>query len=259
MLQTHMFTVLLWVLLSFCFISRARAYNDSEGAKDDSNFYELYEALDTLVELTPHQTFYELLGVPPDADDSTISRAFRRTSVLFHPDKLKHQGKWDERTERVSKLVQFVGTLMRSERGRKDYDWVLNEAPAWHRQTVYVMRKWMPSSKLSIRQVAVIVMVFSVGMPLLIQWFGYIVAWYMILSSRWEMRGMGEKEVKRMRKRIVGADPAFIAMNYSTYHTIMLADSPSPPFPNPLNLWVFRLPMYIIKSLIPTGDKAKAK
>jgi hypothetical protein len=126
----------------------------------------------------------------------------------------------------------------------------MNEAPAWHRQTVYVMRKWMPASKLSLHQFAFILLASSIGVPLLLQWCAYIAAWYMILSSRWEMRGMGEKEVKRMRKRIVGADPNFIAMNNSAYHTIMLADSNPPPFPSPFKLWIFRLPIYILKSIV---------
>jgi curved DNA-binding protein CbpA len=224
---------------------------DEDGkSRDDSHYYDIYEAIDTLTKLTPHRTFYELLGVSPDAPDEVVGRAFRRTSVMYHPDKLRVQGKSDERTERLSKLVQAVGSLLRTEKGRRDYDWVLNEAPAWHRQSVYVLRKLVPTTKVSVRQVIIIVLSFSVGLQLIWHWCSYAAAWYMILSSRWSVRSMGKKEVERMRKRNINADPTFVAMNNSTYHTVMLADSPPPPIPNPLKLWIFQLPLFLTKPLI---------
>lgn len=33
------------------------------------------------------QDFYALLGVPPDADEGTIKREYRKTSLKYHPDK----------------------------------------------------------------------------------------------------------------------------------------------------------------------------
>lgn len=249
----------LWALCSLalpmalCF-GDGEGDGDGEGSKSEPNYYSIYEAIDTLTTLTPHQTFYEFLGVSPQATDDDVSRAFRRNSVLYHPDKLRHTGKWDERTERLSKLLQFVGSLLRTEKGRRDYNWILNEAPAWHRQTHYVLRKFVPSSKLSIQQLVFVVLAFSIGLQFFAQWIMFAVAWYMIWSSRRAVKAMGEKEVKHLKRKMVGADPAFLTMTNSSYHTILLANGPAPHLPNPLALWVFTLPLWVARRLWPFGS-----
>lgn len=238
--------------LSYAFERDDNSEYESREPDEKFNYYDIYKAIDMLRELTLHRTFYELLNVAPGADNDAVSRAFRKTSILYHPDKLRAQGKWDEKAEKLSQLVQSVGALLRTEEGRRQYDWVLNDAPPWHRQTVYVMGKFMRTSKLTVQQVILITFTFTIILQFFAQWIFYAVAWYMILSSRWALRAMGEKEVKRMRKRMIGQDPAFIAMNNTTYHTILLADSPPPPLPNPLKLWIFQLPLFILKSLYYT-------
>lgn len=228
------------------------------GRREEPNYYGIYEAIETMTSLTPHRTFYELLGVSPEASSDEISRAYRRLAVQYHPDKLRVQGKWNERMERLSNLVQFAGNQLRDEQSKRDYDWVLNEAPAWHRQTVYVMRRLVPSSKLTVKQVLLITVAFGVGLQLVAQWIGYAVAWYMILSSRWALKRMGDKEVKRLRKRMVGVEPSFMAMNNSAYHTILLADSAPPSLPSPLRLWIIQAPLSLLQSLarlIPSKAK----
>lgn len=225
----------------------------------EPDYYGIYSAIDTMTRLTKHRTFYELLGVEPDASDETISRAFRKTSLAHHPDKLRQQGIMpDEQSQQLSQLVQFAGSLFRSERGRQDYDWVLNEAPAWHRQSVYMMRRLSPTSKLTLRQVLFIVLAFSLGLQLAAHWMGYLASWYMILSSRWALREMGEKEVKRLRKRMLGADPTFLAMSSSAYYTILNADRPSPPLPSPLRLWIFALPIRLVKAMLFSSKRKQS-
>lgn len=240
--------------ITFSFLCLYTVASNTEGDSDrtgSNNYYEIYEAIDTLSELAPgHQTFYDFLGVSPDALGDDVSRAFRKAAVQYHPDKLRLQGRWNRSTERMSKTVQFIGSLLRTDEGRRQYDWILNEAPAWHRQSVYVMRRLVPTSKLSIPQVLLIALLFSVFLQLVAQWIGYAAAWYMIISSRWAIRSMGEKEVKRMRRRMEGSDPAFIAMNNTNYHAIMLADGAPPRLPNPLSLWVFTLPIGLARRLL---------
>lgn len=236
-----------------CLSTAAATAEDDSGKSSSNNYYEIYEAIDTLNELAPgHRTFYDFLGVSPDALDDDVSRAFRKAAVQYHPDKLRLQGRWNRSTERMSKTVQFIGSLLRTDEGRRQYDWILNEAPAWHRQSVYVMRRLVPTSKLSIPQVLLITLLFSVLLQLVAQWIGYAAAWYMIISSRWAVRAMGEKEVKRMKKRMEGSDPAFIAMSNTNYHAIMLAEGAPPRLPNPLSLWVFALPMGLARRLLGT-------
>lgn len=257
---TILFTLIFQVFLfrtALC-QGKQRGSTDEQSPQNEPNYYAIYEAIDTLTSLTPHRTFYELLGVHPEASSDEVGRAFRRAALLHHPDKLRDQGKWNARAERLSMVIQFAGNQLRSEQGRREYDWVLNKAPAWHRQTVYVMRKLAPTSKLTIPQVVVIVIGFTVGMQLVAQWISYAVACYMIMSSRSALKRMGEKEVKRIRKRMVGADPSFVAMNNSAYHTILLADSSPPPFPSPLQIWIIQVPLFILQSLVaPLCRKAK--
>lgn len=251
------FLLLSAVLIQSSLAQHGDGTKGSERGKErEPDYYGIYSAIDTMTRLTKHRTFYELLGVEPDASSDVISRAFRKTSLAHHPDKLRQQGIVpDAQSQQLSQLVQFVGSLFRSERGRQDYDWVLNEAPAWHRQSVYMMRRLSPTSKLTLRQVLFIVLVFSLGLQLAAHWMGYLASWYMILSSRWALREMGEKEVKRLRKRMLGTDPTFLAMSSTAYHTIMNADRPPPPLPNPLRLWIFALPIRLFKAVLPGKRK----
>lgn len=234
------------------------ASRQDERGKSEPQFYDIYETIDTLSRHTPHHTFYELFGVAPDATNDEVSRAFRRTAMLYHPDKLKSSGGWNETTEQMSKVVQYGGTLLRTTEGRRMYDWVLNEAPVWHRQSVYVMKRFMPSSRLTINQVVLIVFIFSILLQLIIHWIGFATSWYLIITSRWEVQKMGEKEVKRMRKRLEAGDRAFLAMNNPNFHALVMAESPSPSLPNPLELWIFVLPLYLIRKIIAFFKHPKA-
>lgn len=205
---------------------------------EDSQYYDIYATVDTLQSLTSHRTFYDLLGVSPDASDDEISRAFRKTAIQYHPDKLGTSA--DARTEKLSHLVQSIGTLMRSEGGRRRYDWVLNEAPAWHRMAVYYAARQNknPTAKLTPWSVLWIAVLLS----LLIQYSG---AWasYLIERSKHEharknVEKMNEKEIRRMRERLdQGQLPAIGSPGYY----LLVSEAEMPSSPSFKNLWPVKL------------------
>lgn len=92
------------------------------------------ELLD-LVEEIP-QTFYQFLSVEQDASAAEIKKAYRRLSLLLHPDKNK-----DENAEtQFRQLVAIYEVLKDEERRRKYDDILVNGLPDW-RQPVFYYRR----------------------------------------------------------------------------------------------------------------------
>jgi uncharacterized membrane protein YkvA (DUF1232 family) len=55
----------------------------------------------------PPQTPYEVLNLPPDADQEAIKAAYRRLAKQYHPDRVSHLGKeFQELAERRFKEIQ---------------------------------------------------------------------------------------------------------------------------------------------------------
>ena len=61
---------------------------------------------------------YEVLGVPRDADETQIKKAFRKLAVKYHPD--KNQGKKD--AEEKFKQINEAYEVLSDEEKRKKYD-----------------------------------------------------------------------------------------------------------------------------------------
>uniref|UniRef100_A0A669EVC7 DnaJ homolog subfamily C member 1 n=1 Tax=Oreochromis niloticus TaxID=8128 RepID=A0A669EVC7_ORENI len=92
------------------------------------------ELLD-LVEEIP-QTFYQFLNVEQEASAAEIKKAYRRLSLILHPDKNK-----DENAEmQFRQLVAIYEVLKDEERRRKYDDILLNGLPDW-RQPVFYYRR----------------------------------------------------------------------------------------------------------------------
>ena len=53
------------------------------------------------------QTFYEILGVPQDADRRTIKSAYLRMSTIYHPDKAGPE--WTETQQRLNRIWEVLG------------------------------------------------------------------------------------------------------------------------------------------------------
>ncbi len=261
---------LLLLLLLSCLLFTVVSANDDSGKKqkkkkinasgqeeevedDPFNDYEVYEAMATMRQLTDAETFYDLLGVSSSTADDQIGRAFRKLSVKYHPD--KH----GPGTAKMFKLIQYVSTLLRDKKGRAKYEWLLHEAPAWHRESVYMARKVSKVAKINLKQAIMFTFGLSLLGQFLIQWVAFCIQYARILSSSKSLKGMGEKEVKRIRRKLESGDATFQAQNKSDYEVVLLADSPRPPFPTPLDLFIFAIPISITRKLISLVSKPKSE
>lgn len=92
------------------------------------------ELLD-LVEEVP-QNFYQLLSVDQDAPAAEIKKAYRRLSLILHPDKNKEP----DAEERFRQLVAVYEVLKDEERRRRYDDILENGLPDW-RQPVFYYRR----------------------------------------------------------------------------------------------------------------------
>ncbi|XP_074903857.1 dnaJ homolog subfamily C member 1 [Buteo buteo] len=102
---------------------RARAW--------DSGDLELFD----LVEEVP-RNFYDFLGVQQDASAADIRKAYRKLSLVLHPDKNK-----DENAETQFRQLVAIYEVLKDEERRQRYDDILiNGLPDW-RQPVFYYRR----------------------------------------------------------------------------------------------------------------------
>ena len=204
------FSLLLSFFASALFVSKVNGEWDHEeshysgsGEERQIDDYTIYELIDRLVANTGLQTFYELLDLPEDADKGAISAAFRKKSRLWHPD--RHVGKVSAEeasllAEKAAILGQAV-TILRNEETRKRYDWILNEAPAWHKSG-YIVKKYCMTAKLSILQVFGVILAFITLIQLLSQLAR--LAEYRI--RRWNasqiLKSLNKSETKRLDRKL---------------------------------------------------------
>lgn len=176
--------------------NKKRNGQDDESEDDKFNDYEVYQTIENMRKLTGHDNFYDLLGIGTSANDEQIGRAFRKLSVKYHPDK---HGK---EMEPMFKLVQYVGTLLRDAKRRARYEWLMHEAPAWHRESVYAVRRMHKVNKISMRQFWMFTFGFLIFGQLVAQWITYILKAGRVKMARRNLQAMGDKEVKRIRKKL---------------------------------------------------------
>uniref|UniRef100_A0A8D0CE64 DnaJ homolog subfamily C member 1 n=1 Tax=Salvator merianae TaxID=96440 RepID=A0A8D0CE64_SALMN len=113
-----------WQLLSLLLLLPA------VGAWDSAEL-ELFD----LVEEVP-QNFYVFLGVEQDASSTDIRKAYRKLSLILHPDKNK-----DENAETQFRQLVAIYEVLKDEERRQRYDDILiNGLPDW-RQPVFYYRR----------------------------------------------------------------------------------------------------------------------
>lgn len=63
--------------------------------------------------------FYEVLGVPRDAEENVIKKAYRKLSLKFHPDKNPNN---KEAAEEIFKKISYAYGIIGDKKKRADYD-----------------------------------------------------------------------------------------------------------------------------------------
>lgn len=140
----------------------------------EMEIYDLYEEI--------NGTFYELLNVTQDATTSEVRRAYRRLSLILHPDK----NKAEDAEEKFRQLVA-VYEILKDSGKREKYEEVLkNGLPDW-RQPLYYYRKYRKMGSLEISLIVGIIA--TIG--------HYLTWWVAYLEKKFEM----EEILKPMRKR----------------------------------------------------------
>jgi hypothetical protein len=158
--------------------------------------YEIYELIDSLNALTEHTTFYSLLQVEPTATSQQIASIYRRMSSSWHPDKNPQ----DPNATAKFSLLSGIHTILKNDTTRQRYDWLVNEAPAWHRSSYYYSK--FVTAKLSVFQVLFILMVFiSVG-QLAALYAKYLSDLYHFKGHQRTVDEIGEKEMKRLKRKV---------------------------------------------------------
>uniref|UniRef100_A0A8D2IPQ8 DnaJ homolog subfamily C member 1 n=1 Tax=Varanus komodoensis TaxID=61221 RepID=A0A8D2IPQ8_VARKO len=97
----------------------------------DSGDLELFDLVEEV-----SQNFYVFLGVEQDASSADIRKAYRKLSLILHPDKNK-----DENAETQFRQLVAIYEILKDEERRRRYDDILiNGLPDW-RQPVFYYRR----------------------------------------------------------------------------------------------------------------------
>ncbi|XP_011497522.1 PREDICTED: dnaJ homolog subfamily C member 1-like [Ceratosolen solmsi marchali] len=203
----------LWLLCACWCTSRAVAWDNEE-----------LEVFDVVEEV--NKNFYELLGVPQNANSSEIKRAFRKLSLQLHPDK----NNAEDAEVQFRNLVSVYDVLKDSKK-REHYDNVLvNGLPNW-RSAVYYYRH---VRKMGLLELTIILfIVITVGQ--------YLVSWAAYFEKRYTYEQvLGSKLQKLQKKNRKGK------MDVPDLAEIL----EKIPTPSAWNTLPFQLPKWIYTSIV---------
>lgn len=142
------------------------------------------EVFDVVEEV--NQNFYELMGIPQNANSSDIKKAFRRLSLQLHPDKNSA-----EDAEIKFRNLVSVYDVLRDPGKRERYDDVLiNGLPNW-RSAVYYYRH---VRKMGLLEMSIILfIVITIGQ--------YLVAWAAYFEKRYTYEQVLGSKLQKMQKK----------------------------------------------------------
>ncbi|XP_035401114.1 dnaJ homolog subfamily C member 1 [Cygnus atratus] len=157
----------------------------------DSGDLELFD----LVEEVP-RNFYDFLGVQQDASSADIRKAYRKLSLILHPDKNK-----DENAETQFRQLVAIYEILKDEERRQRYDDILiNGLPDW-RQPVFYYRRVRKMSNAELALLLFIIL--TVG--------HYAVVWSIYLEKQLDELLTRKKREKKKKAGGRGTDEAKLA------------------------------------------------
>ena len=220
--------------------------------------YEIYELIDRLNKLKPeHSTLYDLFLVKPSATPEEISRQFRRLSFPYHPDKAQ-QG--DMEAKKMFTLYSGASQVLKVPESRRRYEWILHEAPPWHRSQVYLIRQLQKRNnsengrstgkqEISVSGLIAFLLGFLTLSQLLIQWTRFLLNRYWIWSGLRALKSIPPQELKRMEKKAMRSSLTFLSNVDANFEKLQAARSQPLPIPKPTDLFLFKLPINIFQGL----------
>lgn len=267
-----MYAVVLLVLLAVVLLPMISCtFQEGEQERKPSDYdYEIYELIDRLNKLKPqHSTLYDLLAVKPSATSEEISRQFRRLSFPYHPDKT--QG--DLEAKKMFTLYSGASQVLKVADTRKRYEWILHEAPPWHRSQVYLIKKLQKRSAFNSngkpknggKEVSIVGLFAFITLSLtlaqlIIQWTRFLINRYWIWSGTRALKSIPPQELKRMEKKAQRSDLTFLAHVDDNFISLQAARSQPLPIPLPSDLFILALPINLIKMILsPLFKKPQPK
>jgi hypothetical protein len=232
----------------FCFLFSILLILSSAHKEAEKNDYHIYELIEEAQALG-HQNLFELFGLKEkDASPEKVTHAFRRISVLEHPDKYRNKPK--EEAKRASKLYGLLTSaadLLRSPEGRARYNWIVNEAPPWHKSTVYATRKFVQiTAKHSLKESLLLLLIVFVISDYLMRILYWFVSWLQRWGSRRQVQEFGLKEKKRMMRKMERSTSPNLLQNVdSNFDALSRSQAPLQPFPRPWSILLISTPISI--------------
>lgn len=93
-----------------------------EAHGNSDRIQKLLNEAQTLLKRSKQKDYYKVLGVPRDADDREIKRAFRKLTLTYHPDKAAAQGIKPEDAQKKMASINEAYEVLKDEELRARFD-----------------------------------------------------------------------------------------------------------------------------------------
>ena len=239
--------VFLFSFSLFALANAAETDNSNNGEEEQGkNDYHIYELIERAKEAYPGSgNLYGIFGLEWGASADDIASSFRRLSIKYHPDKQKNKSPTDRKqAQSVYGLLTSVSDLLRSAVGRRRYEWILYEAPPWHKSTIYAKRTFsrFSTARYTLPQSILLITLLLVVGEYLMLCVVWACEWTWRWSSRRQVREFGSKEMKRMMRKVErSTSPAFLGMVDTNYEALNRSQAALLPFPRPWGTFPFRM------------------
>ena len=167
---------------------------NSQASKEwDDVDFEIFDLNDSLAKLRGEgTTFYDFLEIDSLADLKTISSAYRKISLKYHPDKVS-----GPEIEQVSKLLTSIAKILKNSESKSKYDaHLLTGFPVW-RGSGYYYKKYRPG----IGSVIVIIVLFISSVQYWSAWGIYWLGVYIEKEESSQNSTKLKKNIGQVQKR----------------------------------------------------------